>query len=522
MTIHRIKRSPTQRPTSRISRLLAAAVLAAVCGETSAQDQFAPLGPGLPASNDNGLSTVLGDIDGDGDLDLVVGTKGYLIGAQNRLYLNNGNGGFVDVTASHLPSTLDRSSALALGDVDGDGDLDLVVGNGDYGAGSQNRLYLNNGNGVFTDVTASHMPIAIDSTDSVALGDVDGDGDQDLVVGNWGQNRLYLNSGGTFSDATATNLPIDTDYTDSVALGDVDGDGDLDLVLAASFDYYYTYGQNRLYLNDGSGSFSDVTASHMPVDSDYTTTVALGDVDSDGDLDLVCGNSYDHQDRLYLNDGAGGYTDVSATAMPALGFPTSSLALGDVDGDGDLDIMTATEAFQTPICNWDRLLINDGSGGFTWTARLPPIHRCSTAVALGDVDGDGDLDAVWGIWGSGAELYLNLQRQLHAPIAPQIGQPYSLDAYMRYGTSNVANFSVTYLSTAPSSIASMFGTIGLDLAQAVPFPTLIVPQPSGVGSVGFTVPNAPSLVGQAIYSQAMLIAYPHDLRLSNVVRDVIQ
>tara|TARA_R110002072_G_scaffold107517_1_gene233862 strand:+ start:11630 stop:13027 length:1398 start_codon:yes stop_codon:yes gene_type:complete len=465
MTIHRIKRSPTQRPTSRISRLLAAAVLAAVCGETSAQDQFAPLGPGLPASNDNGLSTVLGDIDGDGDLDLVVGTKGYLIGAQNRLYLNNGNGGFVDVTASHLPSTLDRSSALALGDVDGDGDLDLVVGNGDYGAGSQNRLYLNNGNGVFTDVTASHMPIAIDSTDSVALGDVDGDGDQDLVVGNWGQNRLYLNSGGTFSDATATNLPIDTDYTDSVALGDVDGDGD---------------------------------------------------------LDLVCGNSYDHQDRLYLNDGAGGYTDVSATAMPALGFPTSSLALGDVDGDGDLDIMTATEAFQTPICNWDRLLINDGSGGFTWTARLPPIHRCSTAVALGDVDGDGDLDAVWGIWGSGAELYLNLQRQLHAPIAPQIGQPYSLDAYMRYGTSNVANFSVTYLSTAPSSIASMFGTIGLDLAQAVPFPTLIVPQPSGVGSVGFTVPNAPSLVGQAIYSQAMLIAYPHDLRLSNVVRDVIQ
>ena len=465
MTIHRIKRSPTQRPTSRISRLLAAAVLAAVCGETSAQDQFAPLGPGLPASNDNGLSTVLGDIDGDGDLDLVVGTKGYLIGAQNRLYLNNGNGGFVDVTASHLPSTLDRSSALALGDVDGDGDLDLVVGNGDYGAGSQNRLYLNNGNGVFTDVTASHMPIAIDSTDSVALGDVDGDGDQDLVVGNWGQNRLYLNSGGTFSDATATNLPIDTDYTDSVALGDVDGDGD---------------------------------------------------------LDLVCGNSYDHQDRLYLNDGAGGYTDVSATAMPALGFPTSSLALGDVDGDGDLDIMTATEAFQTPICNWDRLLINDGSGGFTWTARLPPIHRCSTAVALGDVDGDGDLDAVWGIWGSGAELYLNLQRQLHAPIAPQVGQPYSLDAYMRYGTSNVANFSVTYLSTAPSSIASMFGTIGLDLAQAVPFPTLIVPQPSGVGSVGFTVPNAPSLVGQAIYSQAMLIAYPHDLRLSNVVRDVIQ
>ena len=143
-------------------------------------------------------------------------------------------------------------------------------------------------------------------------------------------------------------------------------------------------------------------------------------------------------------------------------------------------------------------------------------------MALGDVDGDGDLDMASPDFGQQKRLYLNLQRQLHAPVAPQIGQPYSLDAYMRHGTSNVANFAVTYLSTAPGSIASLFGTIGLDLAQAVPFPTMIVPQPSGVGSVGFTVPNAPSLAGQAIYSQSALIAYPYDLRLSNVVADVIQ
>lgn len=109
-----------------------------------------------------------------------------------------------------------------------------------------------------------------------------------------------------------------------------------------------------------------------------------------------------------------------------------------------------------------------------------------------------------------------------APTSPQIGQPYTLDAYMRYGTSTVANFSLAYLSTAPDSIASPLGTIGLDLASAVPFPALIIPQPAGVGSVGFTVPNLPSLIGQLIYCQSVLVAYPFDLRLSNVVADVIQ
>ena len=120
-------------------------------------------------------------------------------------------------------------------------------------------------------------------------------------------------------------------------------------------------------------------------------------------------------------------------------------------------------------------------------------------------------------------LYLNLQRQLHAPTAPQLGQPYSLDAYMCYGTSAIANFALPYLSTAPASIAvPPFGTLGIDLAMAAPFAPLVVPQPIGVGAASFIVPNQPSLVGQAIYSQAMLIAYPFDLRLSNVVAGVVQ
>ncbi|HEX6810299.1 MAG TPA: VCBS repeat-containing protein, partial [Planctomycetota bacterium] len=356
----------------------------------------------MPADNDNTRAMVIGDVDGDSDLDLVFGN--WL--SQNRLYLNNGSGSF-DATAPTMAVNSDDTRALAMGDVDGDGDLDLVFGNTPNGIAGQNCLYLNNGLGTFTDVTATRMPIDNDPTTSVALGDVDGDGDLDLVFGtapnpfsSVGQNRLYLNNGaGTFGDVTATLMPADNDLTTCVAIGDVDGDGDRDLVFGNSG--YPAGQQNRLYLNDGTGSFTDATAARMPLDNDPTSCVALGDVDADGDLDLVFGNN-GQQNRLYLNNGSGTFSDATAASLPVGYAYATCVALGDVNGDGDLDLVFGNNG-------QNRLYLNNGTGTFTdaTAARMPASAYKTTSVALGDVDGDRDLDLVFGNWNQQNRLCLN-------------------------------------------------------------------------------------------------------------------
>ncbi|MFQ5504731.1 MAG: FG-GAP repeat domain-containing protein [Planctomycetota bacterium] len=357
----------------------------------------------LPALANQTQALALGDLNGDGALDLVIGNR-----RQNRLYLGDGIGSFADATAGRLPSDRDSTTAVALVDVDRDGDLDIVLGNTDTSrlifGGRQNRLYLNDGRGKFSDGTASRLPARREYTSSVAAGDVDGDGDPDLVFGNTtyplsGQNRLLLNDGkGLFSDATA-NLPRKGDNTHDLRLADVDGDRDLDLVLANH------YGFNKLYKNNGKGVFTYV-ASALPLVVDFTNAVDFGDVDKDGDLDLVFGNLLS-QNKLYQNDGKGNFTD----ATVSLRFPkdsdwTNVLALRDADGDGDLDLIVAN-------AGQNRLYVNNGRGVFSdlTSSRMPPDGDSVSSLAVRDVD--RDLDLVWGSveslpLGQNNRLYLNL------------------------------------------------------------------------------------------------------------------
>ena len=246
---------------------------------------------------------VLGDVDRDGDLDFIAGNDAP--GFRNRLYLNNGTADpFNGVTGSDISSDEHMSASVVLGDIDRDGDLDLIAGNHNY---QTNRLYLNNGTAdPFNGVVGSDITTDAEYTHSVALGDVDGDGDLDLVAGNYytgPMNRLYLNNGTAdpFNGVTGVNITSDAHQTYSVALGDMDRDGDLDIVAG-------NHGSpNRLYLNNGTADpFNGVTGINITDDVHYTYWVELGDVDNDGDLDVVAGSDGDSTGevtRLYLNNG---------------------------------------------------------------------------------------------------------------------------------------------------------------------------------------------------------------------------
>ncbi|VEN73259.1 hypothetical protein EPICR_140020 [Candidatus Desulfarcum epimagneticum] len=320
--------------------------------------------------------TALGDLDGDGDLDAFVANENQA----NRVWINNGSGTFTD-SGQSLGTW--HSHGVALGDLDGDGDLDAFSPNTAQG----DRVWMNDGSGNFTD---SGQSLGNYNGTDAALGDLDGDGDLDaFVTHHTGQgDRVWINDGsGTFTDSGQSLETLDSF---GVELGDLDGDGDLDAFVAN----YWEQG-NRVWLNNGSGTFTD---SGQSLGSYYSFGVKLGDVDGDNDLDAFVAN-YGQGNRVWLNNGSGTFTD----SGQSIGSSQSvGLDLGDVDVDGDLDVFVANDPGR-PNKVWK----NDGSGTFTDSGQSLGSYDSHDA-ALGDLDGDGDLDAfATNYTGQGNRVWIN-------------------------------------------------------------------------------------------------------------------
>lgn len=352
-----------------------------------------------------GQGAAVGDFDNDGDADIYVTNFG-----SNVLYRNNADGTFTDITGLAGVDDPRWSAGAAFVDYDRDGALDLFVANyvdftirnnkacydptggrdycnpAVYGS-VPDKLFHNEGTGRFVDVSAkAGIDTAFGNGLGVVCADFDSDGWVDIFVANDGNpNQLWRNKGdGTFEDVAlmagvAYNGDGLAESSMGVTAGDFDRDGDEDLFVS-----HLAFETNTLYVNHGSGLFHDATNQTILGGASVTHTgfgTAFFDYDNDGRLDLFVANGavtniaslrgspypFHQRNQLFRGIGLGQFEEISARAGPALGLSEVSrgAAFGDVDQDGDVDILVANN--NGPV----RLLLNEvGSSGHSLRVRL--------------------------------------------------------------------------------------------------------------------------------------------------------
>jgi len=384
-----------------VARIVAVAAFVALAGcvdvdegPEGAPPTFTEIpGPGLEGVQT--CSVAWGDCDNDGDLDLAVAgaTSG---GRLTTIYENDGAGSFSEFAGLGLAGV--SNCSLAWGDVDSDGDLDLAVA-GYTGADVLTTVYENDGAGGFTEFAGPGLTGVFHC--SVAWGDCDNDGDLDLAIAGYkfiGRiTTVYENDGaGVFTELEGLGLPSVSDC--SLAWGDADNDGDLDLAVAGEEGGGYLA---KVYENIGGAVPFDGTQLATGLVGVSHCSLAWGDADNDGDLDLaLAGEDEGGVEIIRVYENAGGAVPFDGTELASglTGVADCSLSWGDCEGDGDLDLAVAGYTGSAYVA---KIYENDGSGALSEFQGLGLAGVGFGSLAWGDCDNDGDLDLAVAGWTGG-------------------------------------------------------------------------------------------------------------------------
>ena len=334
--------------------------------------------PGSPITVAGGPGNiVLGDVNEDGKPDLIVAS------GQSRaitVWLGRGNGQFRSGPKSPI-RVPDSPGELALGDLNGDGELDLAIASHDsYG------VWLLFGDGLGYFALATNSPIVMKDgqhphTHGLELGDLNGDGKLDLITVNNEDSDLSLAFGdgrGRFVRSSSSSLAVGrSPYP--LAVGDLNADGRLDIVSTSTA---FTSRALTVLMGDGKVGFrrSDVT-----VRTPRPWFVSIGDVNGDRHPDLVATHSESSPLTVLLGDGRGGFREASASPFD-LGHSAWGIALADMNGDGKIDVVAAAS-------DGVRVMLGDGRGNFNPAPGSPfPTGKGAWRLAVGDLNGDGKPD----------------------------------------------------------------------------------------------------------------------------------
>lgn len=330
----------------------------------------------LETKGETSAGVSLGDIDGDGDLDIVL-ARGRHWPLDNLILRNDGKGAFA---IGKLPSEPDRTYSAALADLDGNGTLDLVVSND---RPDRKAIYLNDGRGTYRAAGTFGRPEW--PTRYITLADLNGDRRPDIIVANRSSNPakpvasyVCLNDG---QGAFPVEIPLPTQSATIIFAADLDGEGNVDLLVP-----HRDGGQGVIFWNDGTGKFAVAPTPFGPKNSTVRAAVAA-DVDGDGMLDLVIG---DAKTGLFIYRGQGKRAFHEPVAIGEKSGAPYCLGVLDMDRDGKPDLVVGRQEARGSI------FFNRGSGqtlGFTeasWNDGKGTVY----GLALGDLDGDGWPDIV--------------------------------------------------------------------------------------------------------------------------------